>query len=75
MSLDEQIEGLLRQAEPLRALSDEAAEAAGLPKLIERINALRVGERFVPEDERVARFMASMLTEPKRGPGRPRKPA
>lgn len=41
MNLEDQIAALLAEAEPLRCLPDEEAEAKGLPALVERINALR----------------------------------
>jgi hypothetical protein len=41
MTLEAQITALLEEAAPLRCLPDEEAEAAGLPALVERINALR----------------------------------
>jgi len=56
MTLEDQIAALLAEAEPLRCLPDEEAEAKGLPALVDRINALRVlqGER--------AAFMASVAS-------------
>lgn len=62
MTLEDQIAALLAQAEPLRALPDEEAEAAGLPALVDRINALRA----LPPG-------ADPVEPVKRGPGRPRK--
>jgi hypothetical protein len=41
MTLEDQILALCAEAEPLRCLPDEEAEARGLPKLVERINLLR----------------------------------
>jgi hypothetical protein len=41
MTLESQITALLAEAEPLRLLPDEEAEARGLPALVERINLLR----------------------------------
>ncbi len=41
MTIDEEIDALLAQAEPLRGLSPEDAEEAGLPAIIDRINELR----------------------------------
>jgi hypothetical protein len=41
MTLEDQITALLAEAEPLRLLPDEEAEARGLPALVERINLLR----------------------------------
>jgi hypothetical protein len=41
MTLDEQITALLAKAEPLRLLPDGEAEEAGLPTVVNQINALR----------------------------------
>lgn len=41
MSIESQIQELLDELAPLRALPEDEAEAAGLPQLIERVNALR----------------------------------
>lgn len=75
MTIEDQIAALLAQAEPLRALPDEEAEAAGLPALVDRINALRAfqakghGVSFAE----VVSQMAPDAEPVKRGPGRPRK--
>jgi hypothetical protein len=62
MTVQEQIDALLAEAAPLRLLADDEAEQKGLPKMVDRINALRA---LPPESEAV---------EPvKRGPGRPKK--
>jgi hypothetical protein len=67
MTLEDQIAALLAQAEPLRAVPDEEAEAAGLPALVDGINALRARQAKGETD-------AAPDAEPvKRGPGRPRK--
>lgn len=63
MTLEDQIAALLAKAEPLRALPDEEAEAAGLPKIVDAINALRAKQEAMP----------AVSEEVKRGPGRPRK--
>lgn len=41
MTLEAQITALLAEAEPLRCLPDEEAEAKGLPAIVDKINALR----------------------------------
>lgn len=62
MTVQEQIDALLAEVAPLRLLPDDEAEEKGLPKLVDRINALRT---LPPESEAV---------EPvRRGPGRPKK--
>jgi hypothetical protein len=48
MTVEDQIAALLAQAEPLRALPDDEAEAKGLPALVEQINALRAEQAVVP---------------------------
>ena len=69
MTLEDKIAALLDEAAPLRLLPDDEAEAAGLPKIVERINALRAKQSagVVQFDEN-----ANAPTE-KRKPGRPRK--
>ena len=63
MTVQEQIDALLAEAAPLRLLADDEAEEKGLPKIVDRINALRK----LPLD-------AEAADEPaKRGPGRPKK--
>lgn len=65
MTVQDQIDALLAEAAPLRLLPDDEAEEKGLPKLVDRINALRA----MPLD--------AEAVEPdpvvKRGPGRPKK--
>lgn len=78
-----EIEQLLEQANALRGLPDEEAEAKGLPKLVDRINAMRaLGEEVreaidaATEEGHEAEFAAvAESVAPKRGPGRPRKVA
>ena len=48
MNLQEQIEALLAKAAPLRLLADDEAEAAGLPEMVNRINALRAKQAAAP---------------------------
>ena len=81
MTVEQEIAELLAQAEPLRALSDEESEKAGLGKLVDRINALRaLGEPvrapFVAEQDNAPEALAlrhAIASEmPKRKPGRPR---
>lgn len=64
MTLEDQIAELLAKAAPLRALPDDEAEAAGLPALVDAINALRARQAKGETDGEEA---------PKRGPGRPKK--
>lgn len=64
MTIEDQIAELLAQAEPLRVLPDDEAEAAGLPALVNQVNALRA---------RQAKGETEAVEIVKRGPGRPRK--
>jgi hypothetical protein len=43
LTTEDRIAELLAQAEPLRALPDDEAEANGLPALVDEINRLRNG--------------------------------
>lgn len=71
MTIEDQIAELLVQAAPLRLLPDDESEAAGLPKLVDRINALRAVRTSVVE---IAPPAVVVPAEPaKRGPGRPKK--
>jgi hypothetical protein len=80
MNTEDQITALLAEAAPLRLLDDEAAEAAGLPALVDRINALRaqsVVAWMPPELDPQAAAMNMQIAQqpaelPKRRPGRPR---
>ena len=80
MNTEDQITALLAEAAPLRLLPDEEAEAAGLPKLVDRINALRaqpVAAWVSPEPDPAAAAIKHELAAqpaelPKRRPGRPR---
>lgn len=82
MTTEEQISGLLAQAEPLRSLPDEEAEAMGLPAIVDAINALRAKMAVAQRDAHEAEFAAiaeavNPPAEPiepeKRKPGRPKK--
>ena len=74
-TIDEQISSLLAQAEPLRAMSAEDGEAAGLGRLVDQINRLRArqanGEASPIAGVEPAEEGADAAV--KRGPGRPRK--
>lgn len=79
MNTEDQIAVLLAEAAPLRLLDDEAAEAAGLPALVDRINALRAAPAVVswPDVDPAAagikiQISAQPAELPKRRPGRPR---
>ena len=82
MTLEDQIAALVAQAEPLRALPDDEAEARGLPALVEKINWLRECQaRGHDEVLQPGQIYSSISVPPhdgipatgKRGPGRPRK--
>jgi hypothetical protein len=81
MTTEDQIAGLLAQAEPLRLLPDEEAEAQGLPAIVDAINALRAKLAIAQRDGHEAEFAAIAaevnppeVSEPeKRKPGRPKK--
>lgn len=85
MTPEDQIAALVAQAEPLRALPDDEAEAKGLPALVEQINALRAQQAVVPSiygvlgdpvnGEPVPESVTFHAEPQKRGPGRPRKAA
>lgn len=67
MSIEERIQELLAQAEPLRALNDDDPTKGVLGELVDEINALRAEQASAPEVEILS------AVEPKRGPGRPKK--
>lgn len=74
MTLEAQIAALLAEAEPLRCLPDEEAEAQGLPALVDRINALRAKQSAQALKEEVyalvenQQFVDSLAQKlPKRG--------
>lgn len=82
MTLEAQITALLAEAEPLRCLPDEEAEAKGLPAIVDKINTLRalqangvdvldVAREVVVEA--LAEDIEAQLAPKKRG--RPRKDA
>lgn len=85
MTVSEQIDALLAEAAPLRLLPDDEAEAKGLPKLVDRINALRrrqsIEARVQTENLRVGTLALLEIEADvpagtygsKRGPGRPKK--
>ena len=81
MTLQDKIDALLAKAEPLRVLTAEDAEAAGLPLLVEAINNLRELQSMGREalDDAIAaaheaEFAATAdSVNPKRGPSRPKK--
>lgn len=62
------LESLIAEADALRALPDEEAEARGLPGLVEMINAIRAGG--IPDAEDVEEGADAVM--PKRR-GRPPK--
>ena len=64
MNIEDRITAMAAEAAPLRLLPDDEAEIAGLPVLVDRINALRALQ---------AQGVSEVDDEPKRGPGRPRK--
>lgn len=80
MNTEDQIAALLAEAAPLRLLDDEEAEKAGLPALVDRINALRAAPPAVvswPDVDPAAagikiQIAAQPAELPKRRPGRPR---
>lgn len=61
MTIEEQIAALIEKAEPLRGLPDEEAEAAGLPLIVDQINALRARE--VAEKLSAAVYQAQALSD------------
>ncbi len=87
MTIEEEIETLLRQAEPLRCLPDDEPAKVPLTAIVDEINALRA----MQADEAVGRSPARIegddvdpdapiieydpMTDPlpRRRPGRPRK--
>lgn len=74
MTLQEQIDALLAEAAPLRALPDDEAEAKGLPGIVNRINALRAKQPFEAAAPAGVPVAETPESEPvKRGPGRPKK--
>ena len=83
MTIEEQIAELLAKAEPLRLLPEDAKEAAGLPAMVDSINALRAKQANAPavaaalpvvSEPAAAQVVAAPAAEPaKRGPGRPKK--
>ena len=44
MTIEDQIAALIAEAAPLRLLPDEQAEAKGLPRIVDAINALRAAQ-------------------------------
>ena len=72
MSIENQIQALLDEAAPLRLLPDDEAEEKGLPRLVDRINALRAKQANGLDAEPVATEEGADAVT-KRGPGRPRK--
>jgi hypothetical protein len=74
MSIEDQINALLAEAEPRRLLPDDEAEAKGLPALVDKINRFRARQaldHFLPPE---ATLEGADSVEPvKRGPGRPKK--
>lgn len=89
MTIEDQITALLAQAEPLRLLPDVEAEAKGLPRIVDAINALRAAQSsgsYVREIEVAPHVdtspahqavVSAIASEPEplpaRRPGRPRK--
>lgn len=69
MSIEDQIQALLSEAAPLRLLPDDEAEEKGLPRLVDRINALRNKQAQGME----ATEEGADAEPAKRGPGRPKK--
>jgi hypothetical protein len=73
MTIEEQIQALLDKAAPLRLLPDDEAEAAGLPKIVDSINALRAVQTSAVEIAAPVAPVAAPAEPMKRGPGRPKK--
>lgn len=82
MTREDQINALLSQAEPLRALPDDAQAASDLGAIVDRINALRAEQAagrdeldaaIAERDEAEFAATAASVNPPKRGPGRPKK--
>ena len=82
MTGPEELAALLAKAEPLRALDAEAQEAAGLGRIVDRINALRAAgvevraeldAAIAERDEAEFAAAADSVNPPKRKPGRPKK--
>lgn len=74
MNIEDKIQALLAEAEPLRSLPDEEQESMGLPGIVDLINALRDEQAKMQQTESEDEF-AKIVQEvsAKRGPGRPRK--
>jgi hypothetical protein len=79
MTISAEICRLLERAKPLRRLTADEAEDAGLGKLVEQINALRKIEADAEREASLAQIKANLgapddVPEPeKRKPGRPKK--
>lgn len=64
MTIESQIEILLDQAEPLRALPPEEGEALGLGRLIDKINVLRENQAKAADVAAMASLMGASLPNP-----------
>lgn len=89
MTIEDQITALLAEAEPLRLLPDEEAEAKGLPGIVDKINALRAEQAgsgnvrpveiapHIDDSQKAVELRAEIAKQPDplpvRRPGRPRK--
>lgn len=72
MSIEDQIQALIAQADPLRLLPADEAESMGLPGIVEQINALRAEQAAGDGIYSVPDPIIDDVP-PKRGPGRPPK--
>lgn len=86
MTLETQIQELLAQAEPLRALDDDDPRKEPLSAIVDHINGLRELQAkqtmaanidaYLLTDAKKAELVATVEgadAQPKRGPGRPKK--
>jgi hypothetical protein len=73
MTIEEQIQTLLANADLLRPLAEDDPEKARLTVIVDEINRLRDLQGRAEAGRLIEQ--AEELTRPKRGPGRPKKEA
>lgn len=77
MSIEDEIQRLLKEALPLRSLEDDDPAKSPLPGIVDAINKLRAEQSREPVEVPAATIEGADAQEPaepmKRGPGRPKK--
>jgi hypothetical protein len=75
MTIEEQIQTLLANADLLRPLAEDDPEKARLTVIVDEINRLRDLQGRAEARRLIAQADEMVASQPKRGPGRPKKEA